>query len=111
MGRCITEYECLGTAAYVHACRSLIAPPYTLGAFNGFGYKLEKINPLFAPTITSVKKKNGAIAMFYPGVLEKLGRNLWQEVIMYHLQVFTMYDSPCITVQPETDSSFFKRCK
>ena len=21
MGRCITEYECLGTAAYVHACR------------------------------------------------------------------------------------------
>ena len=45
----------------------LIDPPYTQGAFMAFGYKFEKINPLFAPTITTVKKKNGAIAMFYPG--------------------------------------------
>ena len=32
----------------------------------------EKMNSLYVPTVTTTKQQNGAIAMFYPGVQEKI---------------------------------------
>lgn len=65
-----------------------------------FGYKLEKINPLFAPTITTVKKKNGAIAMFYPGVLEKLAEICGGSYYVSFTSIHDIRIHPVSTVQP-----------
>ena len=78
----------------------LMDPPYTQGAFMAFGYKLEKINPLFAPTITTVKKKNGAIAMFYPGVLEKLAEICGGSYYVSFTSIHDVRIHPVSTVQP-----------
>ena len=78
----------------------LIDPPYTQGAFMAFGYKFEKINPLFAPTITTVKKKNGAIAMFYPGVLEKLAEICGGSYYVSFTSIHDVRIHPVSTVQP-----------
>lgn len=50
----------------------LANPPYAKGAFMAVNSKIEKIGPLFPPVVTTTKKQNGAIAMFYPGVQEKI---------------------------------------
>ena len=47
-------------------------PPYSKGAFMALGSGMKKIHPLQVPTITTTKQTNGAIAMFYPGVKEKI---------------------------------------
>lgn len=47
-------------------------PPYSKGAFMALGSSMKKIRPLQVPTITTTKQTNGAIAMFYPGVKEKI---------------------------------------
>ncbi len=49
-------------------------PPYSKGAFMALGSEPEKINPLTPPTVTTIKQQNGAIAMFYPGVQEKIAQ-------------------------------------
>ena len=49
-----------------------VHPPYTKGAFMAIGGKPDKIYPLQVPTLTTTKQTNGAIAMFYPGVMEKI---------------------------------------
>ena len=47
-------------------------PPFTKGAFMATDYQLDPIDPLFGTIVTTTSKINGAIAMFYPGVLEKI---------------------------------------
>ena len=84
---------------YMHAM-DLIDPPYTQGAFMSLGYKFEKINPLSAPTITTVKKKNGAIAMFYPGVLEKLAEICDGSYYVSFTSIHDVRIHPISTVQP-----------
>ena len=49
-----------------------VHPPYAKGAFMAIGGKPDKILPLQVPTLTTTKQTNGAIAMFYPGVMEKI---------------------------------------
>lgn len=78
----------------------LIDPPYTQGAFMSLGYKFEKNNPLSAPTITTVKKKNGAIAMFYPGVLEKLAEICGGSYYVSFTSIHDVRIHPVSTVQP-----------
>ena len=47
-------------------------PTFTLGAFMALDSKIKKLWPRQVPTITTTKKINGAIAMFYPGVMDKI---------------------------------------
>lgn len=47
-------------------------PPFSLGAFMALDSKIKKLWPRQVPTITTTKKINGAIAMFYPGVMDKI---------------------------------------
>lgn len=47
-------------------------PPFSLGAFMALDSKIKKLLPRQVPTITTTKKINGAIAMFYPGVMDKI---------------------------------------
>lgn len=49
-----------------------VDPPYEKGAFMAIGGKPDKIYPLQVPTLTTTKQTNGAIAMFYPGVMERI---------------------------------------
>lgn len=53
----------------VHEC---VAPPYTRGAFMAINSTIDHIEKHQVPTLTTTKKTNGAIALFYPGVKEKL---------------------------------------
>ena len=47
-------------------------PAYAKGAFMATDYQPEPINPLCGMMITTTSIMGGAIAMFYPGVQEKL---------------------------------------
>ncbi len=49
-----------------------INPPYEKGAFMALGSKMKSFGKLSVPSVTTVKQVNGAIAMFYPGVKEKI---------------------------------------
>lgn len=47
-------------------------PPYERGAFMALGSKMKSFGKLSIPSVTTVKQVNGAIAMFYPGIKEKI---------------------------------------
>ena len=47
-------------------------PSYTKGAFMAINSDITHIGKMQVPTITTTKQTNGAIAMFYPGVLERI---------------------------------------
>ena len=47
-------------------------PSFSLGAFMALDGKIKKLFPRQVPAITATKKINGAIAMFYPGVMDKI---------------------------------------
>ncbi len=47
---------------------------YEKGAFMALNAVQEKMNSLYVPTVTTTKQQNGAIAMFYPGVQEKIAQ-------------------------------------
>lgn len=47
-------------------------PPYTKGAFMALGSDMDIIEFHMSPTVTTTKQVNGAIAMFYPGVMERI---------------------------------------
>ncbi len=49
-------------------------PSYTQGAFMALGSKPVDISGFMPPTITTTKQTNGAIALFYPGVKERLAQ-------------------------------------
>lgn len=49
-------------------------PPYTKGAFMAVGSKEVDISGMMAPIITTTRQTNGAIALFYPGVKERLAQ-------------------------------------
>lgn len=49
-------------------------PAYSKGAFMAVGSGMKKILPMQIPTVTTTKQINGAIAMFYPGVKEKIAQ-------------------------------------
>lgn len=47
-------------------------PPYYRGAFMALNADITSLSPTSVPTVTTTKQMNGAIAMFYPGVKERL---------------------------------------
>ncbi|MDO4325900.1 MAG: DUF5688 family protein [bacterium] len=47
-------------------------PPYSKGAFMALGSSMQKIWHSQVPTVTTTRQTNGAIAMFYPGVRERI---------------------------------------
>lgn len=47
-------------------------PSYTKGAFMAIGSKINRILPLQVPIVTTTRQTNGAIALFYPGVKERI---------------------------------------
>lgn len=47
-------------------------PPYTRGAFMAVNSNVKSIGKIFAPIVTTTRNRNGAAAMFYPGVMEKI---------------------------------------
>lgn len=47
-------------------------PSYEMGAFMALNSKINSIGKMQVPLITTTKQRNGAIAMFYPGVQEKI---------------------------------------
>ena len=49
-----------------------IAPAYEKGAFMALGSKMKSFGKTSVPSVTTIKQVNGAIAMFYPGVKEKI---------------------------------------
>lgn len=49
-----------------------INPSFEKGAFMAINSTMKIESKLFAPVVTTTKQKNGAIAMFYPGVQERI---------------------------------------
>lgn len=47
-------------------------PPYHRGAFMALNSNITSLSPMAVPTITTTTQMNGAIAMFYPGVMERI---------------------------------------
>lgn len=50
----------------------LLNPPYHRGAFMALNSDITSLSPLAVPTVTTTAQINGAIAMFYPGVMKRL---------------------------------------
>lgn len=50
----------------------LYHPPYHRGAFMALNSDITSLPPLAVPTVTTTAQINGAIAMFYPGVMERI---------------------------------------
>lgn len=50
----------------------LVNPPYHRGAFMALGSDITSLSPLAVPTVTTTAQINGAIAMFYPGVMKRI---------------------------------------
>ena len=49
-------------------------PPYQKGAFMALGSDVRSIKPHEVPLLTTTRKLNGAIAIFYPGVLKRISQ-------------------------------------
>lgn len=50
----------------------LVNPPYHRGAFMALNSDITSLSPLEVPTVTTTAQINGAIAMFYPGVMKRI---------------------------------------
>ncbi len=50
----------------------LANPPYHKGAFMALNSDIASLPPLSVPTVTTTAQINGAIAMFYPGVMKRI---------------------------------------
>lgn len=50
----------------------LLNPPYHKGAFMALNSDITSLSPLAVPTVTTTSQINGAIAMFYPGVMKRI---------------------------------------
>lgn len=49
-------------------------PPYHKGAFMAFNSDIRSLSAMAVPTVTTTTQMNGAIALFYPGVKERIAR-------------------------------------
>lgn len=84
-------------------------PPYERGAFMALGSKIKSFGKLQAPTITTTKQVNGAIAVFYPGVKEKIASMAGGS---YYVAFTSIHEARihCVnTVPPRTILSSIKR--
>lgn len=50
----------------------LVNPPYHRGAFMALNSGITSLPPLAVPTVTTTSQINGAIALFYPGVMQRI---------------------------------------
>ena len=51
-----------------------INPPYQKGAFMAVNSDVERIKSHEVPLVTTTRKLNGAVVLFYPGVMEKISQ-------------------------------------
>lgn len=51
-----------------------VNPPYQRGAFMAMNSDIECIKPYEVPLVTTTRQLNGAVVMFYPGVMEKISQ-------------------------------------
>ncbi len=54
--------------------KDLMDPPYTKGAFMALNPDVTSFGMYDIPTLTTTSQMNGAIAFFYPGVMEKIAQ-------------------------------------
>lgn len=47
-------------------------PPYHKGAFMAFNSDIKSLSAMAVPTVTTTTQMNGAVALFYPGVKERI---------------------------------------
>ena len=50
----------------------IVNPPYHRGAFMALNSDITSLSPNAVPTVTTTAQINGAIAMFYPGVMKRI---------------------------------------
>lgn len=50
----------------------IVDPPYHRGAFMALNSDITSLSPNAVPTVTTTVQINGAIAMFYPGVMQRI---------------------------------------
>ena len=50
----------------------IVDPPYHRGAFMALNSDITSLSPNAVPTVTTTVQINGAIAMFYPGVMKRI---------------------------------------
>lgn len=50
----------------------IVNPPYHRGAFMALNSDITSLSPHAVPTVTTTAQINGAIAMFYPGVMKRI---------------------------------------
>lgn len=84
-------------------------PPYERGAFMALGSKIKSFGKLQTPTVTTTKQVNGAIAVFYPGVKEKIASMAGGS---YYVAFTSIHEARihCVnTVPPRTILSSIKR--
>ncbi|MEI3525753.1 MAG: hypothetical protein V8Q27_06175 [Eubacteriales bacterium] len=75
------EYVC-GRAAQLYLDPvDCIHAPYEKGEFMSENSAIQKLDPERAPLLTTTRKLNGAIAIFYPGVKERLARFVRRELL------------------------------
>lgn len=52
----------------------IVDPPYHRGAFMALNSNMTSLSPFAVPIVTTTAQINGAIAMFYPGVMERIAQ-------------------------------------
>ena len=65
-----------------------VNPPYHRGAFMALNSDITKIGPMKFPVVTTTRQINGAIAMFYPGVMEKIAQ-------LYDSDYYVVFSGTC----------------
>lgn len=85
-----------------------IDPPYERGAFMALNYRKPQIGNRQIPLITTTRQRNGAIAMFYPGVKEKLAEILGGDFYIGFTSVDDARVHPTAAWSPRTVLSSLK---
>ena len=65
-------------------------PPYERGAFMALNSQITTIQPSQVPIVTTTSQMNGAIAMFYPGVMEKIAEMIGGD---YYVAFTSMHEA------------------
>lgn len=74
-------------------------PAYTKGAFMALGNKTT-ISPAQVPTVTTTMQINGAIAMFYPGVKERIAEMIGGDYLVAFTSISEARIHKCGTINP-----------
>lgn len=74
-------------------------PPYTKGAFMAMGDETV-IHPLQVPIVTTTMQLNGAVAMFYPGVMKRISDMIGGDYLVAFTSTSEARIHKCGTIKP-----------